>query len=185
MKNKYIENAIKYLNKKKIIAYPTESVFGLGCDPDCEIAVNTLLKLKQRSIEKGFILISNNYQNFKKYINDNSLTEKQKKIMFSTWPGHITWTIQAKITTPKWLTGKFDTLAIRIINYEPIKTLCNKYGKPIISTSANLNGQKPCKTKNEVIKLFKNIYVIDGLIGGSTKQSEIRNSKTGEIYRKG
>ena len=92
---------IEALQNNQVIAYPTEAVFGVGCDPDSESAVMALLELKQRAIEKGLILIADNYEQLKPYIDDNALTQEQRERMFASWPGPITWVIPAKSTTPK------------------------------------------------------------------------------------
>ncbi|APC13876.1 L-threonylcarbamoyladenylate synthase type 1 TsaC [Providencia rettgeri] len=181
-----IESIIVSLQKGEVIAYPTEAVFGLGCDPDNENAVNKLLELKQRPWEKGLILIADSYEQLKDYVDDKQLTEEQKQAMFATWPGPVTWVIPAKASTPKWLTGQFDTLAVRVTTHELVKKLCREYGKPLVSTSANLSGLEPCRTTNEVIAQFnKSIPVLDGVVGGRQNPSEIRDAKTGQLYRKG
>ncbi|AFH94156.1 MULTISPECIES: L-threonylcarbamoyladenylate synthase type 1 TsaC [Providencia] len=181
-----IENIIVSLNKGEVIAYPTEAVFGLGCDPDSEQAVNKLLELKQRPWEKGLILIADNYEQLKDYVDDSQLTDEQKQTMFASWPGPVTWVIPAKSSTPKWLTGRFDTLAVRVTDHGLVKELCREYGKPLVSTSANLSGQEPCRTTNEVLEQFKgSIPVLDGMVGGRQNPSEIRDAKTGQLYRKG
>ncbi|WGO83362.1 Sua5/YciO/YrdC/YwlC family protein [Arsenophonus apicola] len=179
-------NIIVALNEGKIIAYPTEAVFGLGCDPDNEKVVRQLLLLKQRSWEKGLILIAGNYKQLTPYIDDNKLTNLQKEMMLSTEDKSITWVVPARKDTPKWLTGKFDSLAVRITNFELIKKLCFLYGKPLISTSANLNGLSPCRTKEEVVAQFNgHVFVLEGSVGGRKNPSEIRDIITGHLYRKG
>lgn len=181
-----IESIIASLNNEEVIAYPTEAVFGLGCDPDSEKAVNKLLELKQRSWEKGLILIADSYEQLKNYVDDSQLTDDQKQIMLDSWPGPVTWVIPAKKSTPKWLTGRFDTLAVRVTDHNLVKLLCQQYGKPLVSTSANLSGQEPCRTTGEVIEQFQgSIPVLDGTVGGRLNPSEIRDAKTGQLYRKG
>ncbi|MFV9998127.1 MAG: Sua5/YciO/YrdC/YwlC family protein [Arsenophonus endosymbiont of Dermacentor nuttalli] len=179
-------NIIGALNEGKIIAYPTEAVFGLGCDPDNEKAVRQLLFLKQRSWEKGLILIAGDYEQLTPYIDENKLTNSQKEMMFSTGSVPITWVVSARKNIPKWLTGKFDSLAVRITNFELIKKLCFLYGKPLISTSANLHGLSPCRTKEEVIAQFDGqVSILAGSVGGYKNPSEIRDILTGRLYRKG
>lgn len=181
-----IDKIIVSLHQEQVIAYPTEAVFGLGCDPDSELAVNKLLALKQRPWEKGLILIADNYEQLKSYIDDSQLTEEQKQAMFAMWPGPVTWVLPAKATTPKWLTGQFDTLAVRVTDHPLVKELCRQYGKPLVSTSANLSGLEPCRTTDEVVAQFKDsIPILDGAVGGRQNPSEIRDAKTGQLYRKG
>lgn len=101
------EKVLTSLKSEKVIAYPTEAVFGLGCDPDSEKAVNELLTLKKRPWQKGLILIADNYRQLQPYLDDKLLTEYQKEVIFACWPGPVTWVIPAKAGTSKWLTGQF------------------------------------------------------------------------------
>lgn len=106
--------------------------------------------------------------------------------MFASWPGPVTWVIPAKPTTPKWLTGRFDSLAVRVTDHPVVKALCQAYGKPVVSTSANLSGLEPCRTTDEVNAQFNGrIPVVDGLVGGRKNPSEIRDALTGQLYRQG
>lgn len=77
-------------------------------------------------------------------------------------------------------------MAVRVTDRGLVKELCREYGKPLVSTSANLSGQEPCRTTNEVLEQFKgSIPVLDGMVGGRQNPSEIRDAKTGQLYRKG
>lgn len=177
---------ITALKEEKVIAYPTEAVFGLGCDPDSEKAVNRLLLLKNRPWEKGLILIADSYERLNPYIDDNQLDNEQKKTIFSFWPGPVTWVIPAKTTTPKWLTGHFSTLAVRVTDHPLVRQLCLIYGKPLVSTSANLTGLEPCRSAEDVRQQFGNNFpVLEGTVGGRQNPSEIRDALTGKLYRQG
>ncbi|MEC5345233.1 L-threonylcarbamoyladenylate synthase type 1 TsaC [Brenneria populi] len=174
------------LLNEEVIAYPTEAVFGLGCDPDSELAVGRLLALKQRPWQKGLILIAADYRQLEPYIDDRALSGAQREMMFSRWPGPVTWVIPAKTTTPKWLTGQFDSLAVRVSAHPLVKKLCLDYGKPLVSTSANLSGQPPCRSEQEVYQQFGDDFpVLRGKVGGRDNPSEIRDVLTGELLRQG
>ncbi|WP_053097388.1 Sua5/YciO/YrdC/YwlC family protein [Candidatus Palibaumannia cicadellinicola] len=176
---------VTLLHKQQVIAYPTEAMFGLGCDPNSEKAVNKLLALKRRSDQKGFILVAATYEVLTYYIDDSSLDIKQRERIFSLWPGHVTWVIPANANTPRWLTGKFSSLAVRISAFEPVRRLCLAFGKPIVSTSANLSGESPARNINEVRNKFGAKFpVMDGLIEGRIYPSEIRDALSGELIRK-
>lgn len=180
------KNIVDALHNHCVIAYPTEAVFGVGCDPDSEQAVMSLLALKQRSVDKGLILIADNYNQLKPYIDDSALTAEQRSRMFASWPGPVTWVIPAKASTPKWLTGRFSSLAVRVTDHATVKALCLAYGKPLVSTSANLSGLPPCRTVDEVREQFQNsITIVEGVVGGRENPSEIRDVLTGELYRQG
>ena len=181
-----IADAVAVLNKEEVIAYPTEAVFGVGCDPDSEIAVQRLLDLKQRPVEKGLILIAANFEQLKPYIDDTALTEAQREVVFSSWPGPVTFVFPARSSTPRWLTGRFDTLAVRVTDHPLVVALCEAYGKPLVSTSANLTGLPPCRTTAEVRAQFGDDFpVVEGDTGGRLNPSEIRDALTGERFRQG
>ncbi|AFA41102.1 putative ribosome maturation factor [Wigglesworthia glossinidia endosymbiont of Glossina morsitans morsitans (Yale colony)] len=183
--NNFVE-IISALHQKKVIAYPTEAVFGLGCDPDSFSAVKKLLILKKRNKEKGFILVASNFFQLKKYINYNLISKNILKKIFLTWPGFITWLMPPKNTISPWLIGENSMLAVRVSAFFPIIKICNMFGKPLISTSANLSGKIPAKTSNEVYKQFgENIKILDYPIGLYQNPSEIRNIFNNRVIRKG
>ncbi|AJI85404.1 telomere recombination family protein [Yersinia rochesterensis] len=181
-----LADVLRALQQEEVIAYPTEAVFGLGCDPDSEKAVNALLALKQRPWQKGLILIAANYEQLKPYVNDAALSDAQREAIFSCWPGPVTWVIPARPETPRWLTGSFDSLAVRVSDHPLVQQLCSQYGKPLVSTSANLSGQEPCRTTEEVrIQFGVSLPVFTGLVGGRLNPSEIRDALTGKQFRQG
>lgn len=181
-----LSDVLQALQQEEVIAYPTEAVFGLGCDPDSEKAVNALLALKQRPWQKGLILIAANYEQLKPYVDDSTLTDSQREAIFSVWPGPVTWVIPARLETPRWLTGSFDSLAVRVSDHPLVQQLCSQYGKPLVSTSANLSGQEPCRTIEEVRRQFgSSLPVLAGLVGGRLNPSEIRDALTGKHFRQG
>jgi len=177
---------IRTLQQSAVIAYPTEAVFGLGCDPDKEDAVMALLSLKQRPVEKGLILIAADYQQLVPYIDDSQLSHEQKERMFARWPGPVTWILPARKGAPRWLTGRFDSLAVRVSNHPDVVQLCREFGKPLVSTSANLSGLPPCRNADEVRAQFgEHFPVLQGETGGRLNPSEIRDVLTGELIRQG
>ncbi|WP_392566272.1 Sua5/YciO/YrdC/YwlC family protein [Utexia brackfieldae] len=179
-----IEDTIDCLKDEQVIAYPTESIFGLGCDPDSEQAVTALLKIKQRSVEKGLILIADHYEQLLPYIDDSQLDCKQKEQIFASWPGPVTWIMPKNQQTPYFLTGQFHSIAVRVTAHPLVKSLCYQYGKPIVSTSANLSGYEPCKTEAEIWQQFgHNFPILHGNLGGGSQPSQIRDSRTGHIIR--
>ncbi len=181
-----VTKALIALKNKEVIAYPTEAVFGVGCDPDSETAVMRLLELKQRPVEKGLILIAADYEQLKPYIDDSMLSDAQREAVFSKWPGPVTFVFPARASTPRWLTGRFDSLAVRVTDHPLVVELCKAYGKPLVSTSANLTGQPPCRTTAEVVAQFGGAFpVVVGETGGRLNPSEIRDALTGELFRQG
>ncbi|MEL0605834.1 L-threonylcarbamoyladenylate synthase [Pseudoalteromonas undina] len=180
-----LPTAISCLEQGDVILYPTEAVYGLGCDPDNQQAVDKLLEIKQRPVEKGLILIADNYGQLLKYVDDVKLPMDKRADIFSSWPGAITWVMPAAKNTPKWLTGQFDTIAVRVTNHPSVKRLCQKLGKPLVSTSANLTGQPTVTSIEQAKQQFAEQvgFYVDEPLGGNTQPSTIKDAMTGKVFR--
>ncbi len=161
-------------------AYPTEAVFGLGCNPDDEVAVKKLLKIKKRPINKGLILIAADFSQVAKYLKPLS-----KSQLSFTEPSDTTYIFPALDSAPKWLTGKFDSLAIRITQHPLAKEMCHVLDSAVVSTSANLSGQKPAKTTQEVLEQLDSRIdaILEGKTGDLLTPTVIRDSISGKIIR--
>ncbi|CAM4184520.1 MULTISPECIES: L-threonylcarbamoyladenylate synthase [Shewanella] len=168
-----------------VIAYPTEAVYGLGCDPDNDEAIQKLLDLKQRPWQKGLILVASDFSQLTPYIDCSVLTEAQMQSAFDKWPGPFTFIMPKHPGLSSLLSGQFDSLAVRVSNHPGVQALCQALGKPIVSTSANLTGEEPALTPEEVIRQFDG--KIDGLVAGSLgaepKPSTIIDVISGKILR--
>lgn len=174
-------NIKQLLTHGGIIAYPTEAVYGLGCDPFNETAVKKLLAIKQRSIGKGLILIAADYSQIEDLIIPGDNIEAIKK----TWPGPNTWVFPATNKVPKWITGDFNSIAVRITNHPIAKKLCEEFQKPIVSTSANLSNEPPVKTWQALNPNILNQidYVIKADVGKEINPSIIRDAVSGRLLR--
>lgn len=166
-----------------IIAYPTEAVFGLGCDPLNEQAVRRLLALKRRPAHKGLILIAAAFEQLSEFLQPLTLADHAR--LAATWPGPCTWLIPARPTTPYWLRGCHDTLAVRVTAHPLVVALCRACGHPLVSTSANLSGRPPARSALAVRRqLGLHIdYLLAGALGGALKPTEIRDLRTERVVR--
>jgi L-threonylcarbamoyladenylate synthase len=182
-----IEKAVIALEQGKVIAYPTEAVFGVGCDPDNEQALQTLISIKQREPDKGLILIAANFEQLLPYVDVSELSNEQLETVFKSWPGAVTWVMPASKKVHPLVHGQFDTVAVRVTDHPLVQDLCLSFSKPITSTSANLSGLPPCITADEVISQLGNerVVVVNGVIGNRSKPSEIRDVKTLKVLRQG
>ena len=180
-----INNAVTALYNQQVIAYPTEAVFGLGCDPMNEVAVQHLLTIKQRPVEKGLILIAANFTQLNDYVDLMALSTVQIENVKQTWPGPATWVMPAKAQVPKWLTGQFDSIAVRVSAHPTVQALCLAFGGPITSTSANLTGLPPCVTAAEVDIQLGSLLgaIMDEPVGELAQPTTITDALTGQIYR--
>ncbi len=166
-----------------IIAYPTEAVFGLGCDPRDERAVLRLLALKRRPARKGLILIAADFAQIEPFLEPLSPADQSR--LAATWPGPHTWLIPARPATPRWLRGRHDTLAVRVTAHPLAAALCRICGHPLVSTSANLSGRPPARTALAVRRqLGRHLdHVLAGPTGGAAKPTEIRELRSGKRVR--
>ncbi|WP_421165000.1 Sua5/YciO/YrdC/YwlC family protein [Aeromonas dhakensis] len=183
--SKEFEFAVAALQHDGVIAYATEAVFGLGCDPDSEAAVQRLLAIKQRPVEKGLILIAAELAQLQDYIDLDQLTSEQLARVEASWPGPFTWIMPARPDTPAWLTGQFDTLAVRVTAHSQVQALCRAFGKPLVSTSANLTGEEPARRLADIGELLASqlAYILPGEVGGQANPSEIKDARTGAVIR--
>ena len=181
----HLKQAVRCLKAGGVIAYPTEAVYGLGCDPLNPNAVIRLLALKQRDIAKGLILIAADQSQLGAYIQPPS-GEIQAKLDAS-WPGPVTWLLKPRPDVPPWLTGAHDSLAVRITAHPVAKSLCLEFGGAIVSTSANPNRLSPARNLITLQRYFHGQidYAVPGSLGSQANPTEIRNALTGEVLRGG
>ena len=181
-----LDQAVTELQQGGIIAYPTEAVYGLGCDPENLSAVKKLIAIKQREKEKGLILVAANFEQLKPYLLP---LEKniEEKLLKSWHDSHrpTTWLVPAKKELSDYLKGRFDTLAVRVSHHPVVKELCENFGGAIVSTSANISGQESVRTAEQVKQIFGNKidFIVEGKTGRNAQPSEIRDALTNKIIR--
>lgn len=173
------------LRQGAVVAYPTEAVWGLGCDPQNARAMAALLALKSRPESKGVILVAAHAGQLQSYIGHLPAEAWQK--LHAPAPGPVTWVVPAGVAAPRWITGGRATIAVRISTHPVVAGLCLAFGGPLVSTSANPGGRIPARTAFKVRQYFGNQLdaIAPGNVGGAAKPSEIRDIHTGEILRPG
>ena len=177
--------ATEQLRAGHVIAYPTEAVYGLGCDPANESAVRKLLALKGRQASAGLVLIASEFSQLQSWIADidDSLINKAMQ----TWPGPVTWLFPRAAGVPDYVAGDHDTIAVRITAHQPSRVLCAAFGSALVSSSANHTADRPARSVEEVLDYFgQNIKgILAGPLGCAENPSEIRDLKSGNIIRRG
>lgn len=174
---------IEILNNGGVIAYPTEAVYGLGCDPYNDMAIQRLLDIKQRPADKGLILIAATWEQLQPFL--QPLAPALMASLMVSWPGPVTWLVPAAETTSRLLTGAHQTLAVRITAHPIAAALCKQFGKPLVSTSANRSSESPCRSAEEVAAVFKNDIdaIVTGAVGSLEQPTEIRDLLSGQRIR--
>ncbi len=179
-----IRSAAQAIQAGAVIAYPTEAVFGLGCDPQNPLAVETILNIKRRPVEKGMILLASSVDQIEPYV---IWTEAQRAQAESIWANSeqaTTLLIQASEYTPEWVRGRFEKVAVRVTHHPIAKALCEEVGHPIISTSANRAGQPALEHAWQIQLQLKS--EVDGVLSGvcpARNPSTIMDLETAQVLR--
>ena len=180
-----IEEAAEVIRSGGIVAYPTEAVWGLGCDPFDEGAVHRLLAIKQRPVEKGLILIAATLEQLTPLIDVAAVPTDRLADVLSSWPGPYTWVMPATAQAPRWITGQHRGIAVRVSQHPTVVGLCQAYGGALVSTSANLSGQ-PAVSDYDALDpaLLEPVdATVPGQTGGLARPTAIRDALTGQALR--
>lgn len=180
-----ISLAATVLRNTGVVAYPTEAVWGLGCDPWSEATVQRILQLKGRAESKGLILIADHSRHFAPFL--LGLDKDQLTVFEGSYDKPVTWLVPHNGVAPGWIVGEHDTLALRVTTHPLAAALCGAFGGPLVSTSANPQGLPAATTGLKVKSYFGSSldYQTPGSVGSARRSSEIRNLLTGEVVRPG
>ena len=179
-----IREAARILQQGGVIAYATDTVLGLGCDPQNRTAVDKLLWLKQRNLEKGLILLVENLAAMEPFT--GPLNAKQRlEITRAAHNIPITWVVPAQASVPAWITGPQASVALRIPHHASASALCQAAGA-IVSTSANITSHPVATSTQELRDWFGPHldYVLAGPAGTGVP-SEVRELSGAKVYRHG
>ncbi len=172
-----------HINAGGIIAYPTEGVWGLGCDPNNERAVMRILQLKGREVEKGLILVASSLDQIGPLI--EQLPTAARTRLEQSCPGPDTWLIpDPNQVIPVWIKGSFTSVAIRVSKHPLVRTLCEACGL-LVSTSANPAGRDPALSQEQVEDYFAtaDVRIVPGELGGQDGPSRIIDLQSQQVIR--
>lgn len=180
-----LDAAAALLRGGGVLAYPTEAVFGLGCDPHDRSAFERVFALKQRPATQGVLLIAADFGQVERYIELTAVPGEVLARVRSSWPGPYTWIFPRSAQVPDWVAGAHAGIALRITAHEPTAALCRAYGGALVSTSANPHGQPPARTVPTVAEYFGDALdgVLDAPLGGQSSPTVIRDALSGAIIR--
>ncbi len=178
-----IEAAANALRAGGVIAYPTEAVWGLGCDPEDAAAVRRLFELKQRPATTGVLLIGACFAHVADYLAD--VPDVALARARASWPGAATWVFPASPCVPAWIRGSHAGIAVRVTAHPVAAALCNAFGRAIVSTSANRHGEAPLRDVADVRAAFADglAAIVDGALGDLDRPTPIRDALSGETLR--
>lgn len=159
--NKGLEEAISVLRKGGVIAFPTDTVYGIGCDADDNSAITRIFKMKKRKREKPLVM----FISHKRLIRDFVIkpTNTRRRLCENFFPGPLTLIMKAKKSAPQGLLSRNKTISIRIPDNNFLKRLLMRYKKSLATTSANISGEMP-PTKYKNIKLDVDLLLMNDTI---------------------
>lgn len=181
-----LDQAIQQLRQGDVIAYPTEAVWGLGCDPYNQSATEKLLNIKQRQLDKGLILVAANMQQAMPFL--STLSSEQLHAIELSWldapeERATTWLVPLSLQVPTWISGGHDRVALRVSHHPIVQELCLGFGGVIVSTSANPSGQPAAATEQEVVHYFPQLSLVQGSTQQHSQPSKIIDAISGNIIR--
>lgn len=179
----HIETAGRFLSAGKVIAYPTEAMYGLGCDIRHEAALARIIAIKNRPQNHGLIVVAAHWEQVAALT--KPLPADRYDAIFKSWPGHTTWVFPATNTVSPLITGHHQSIAIRISQHPIIQAICQHVGYPIVSTSANKHHEPAALDYATVQHTLGNEvdYIMPGTIGNAQHASQIIDARTGQLYR--
>ena len=173
--------AARIIHSGGIVAYATEYCFGFGCDPMNRTAVLRLLRLKRRSVKKGFILIAADIDQLATYVHHIPAQA------LASWPGPYTWLLEPRENVPRWIKGEHSRIAVRVTAHAQAASLCRAIGMAIVSTSANRAGAEPARCWRDAVRRLKDEvdYILPGRVGDACAPTPIRDAITDTLIRPG
>lgn len=180
-----LDQAAALLRRGGVLAYPTEAVYGLGCDPHDRVAFERIFALKQRPPTQGVLLIAADFGQVERYVDRAAVPDDVMRQVMASWPGPNTWIFPRSAEVPDWVAGAHAGIALRVTAHEPAAALCRAYGGALVSTSANPHGEPPARSAAAVEAYFGERLdgLLDGPLGGLERPTVIRDALTGAIIR--
>lgn len=165
-----------------IFGYPTDTIWGFGCHPLIADSVFRILQIKNRSPDKGLILLSSRLEYCAPYLDADP---EQLKPIRLPCAQPTSWLVPASAFCPPWIRGNFPTVAIRITDHPLLQVLCDRLETPIVSTSANRAGRTTVRNSLQLRKQFAEEldFIVTGFATGSGRPSEIKSLGSGISVR--
>ena len=174
-----IEEAAKLIAGGGLVAYPTDTVYGLGCDPFSMEAVDRLIQAKQR-VKNALPILVNSLVAAKRLAEFNAAS---LRLAERFWPGPLTLILRVRERLPSSVTGDSSFVGLRIPKHATALNLAEKCGGSIIGTSANISGQPSPRTADEVMRQLGDRIdlVLDGGPSPLGKESTVAKVIGGEV----
>jgi len=180
-----IDLIVDYLKRGLVVAYPTDTVYGLGGDAKNAVAIKRINKIKGAKGNKPLLVLISDYKMLRQYC---FISRDQEKYLSSIWPGPVTVILKRRPILPDELTGGQNGLAVRLPENNFLFKIISQAGFPIVSTSLNKKGEKPLSEVKNLEKYFKHLpdLVVDAgtLKGKPSRIVDLRDIKNIKVIRK-
>ena len=175
--------AIAALRAGGVVAYPTESVYGIGCDPRNRAAVARVFEIKHRPAHKRCILIAAHPRHLEPFVDADAPGFPEYAARY--WPGPVTLVAPARDGAPAWLVGADGTVAVRVTSHPVAHALCAGFGGALVSTSANRAGRPPVRDALRARAVFGTGIdgYVTGRVGGLDAPTRIIDTRDGRTVR--
>lgn len=186
-----LRHAVRLLHAGGLIVYPTEAVYGIGCDPRNPQALRRLLALKHRDPRKGLILVAASEDQLAPFLHPQTRRAAYMTAVRESWPGPRTWVLPCADDISPLLRGAHDTLAVRVTAHPWVAALCRVFGGPLVSTSANIASRPPARGLLDVRRMFgvgldiRRDALLSGPVDRRLRPTPIRDARSGRVLRKG
>ena len=180
-----LDHAADALRSGDVLAYPTEAVFGLGCDPHNPAAFERIFTLKQRPSTQGVLLIAADFAQIECYVDMTKVPAGVLAQVRASWPGPFTWVFPRSAEVPAWVAGAHPGIALRVSGHAPAAALCRAFGGGGCGNRANIQGLPPARDLAIVTEYFGEALdgMVDAPLGGAAQPTTIRDALTGAIIR--
>ena len=178
------------LNNDGVIAFVTDTVWGIGCLPTSQKAVQRIYEIKKREAKKPLILMSDDVYPLFDYVKQ-PIEKQAQRLIKNHFPGALTLVVEKSENTPDFITSNMNTVGIRVPNNKTFAKICQSIdGRVLATTSANLSGEAPALTYEEAVKYIGDkvdLIVEDYGCIANGLASTVAGFKNGEvvIYRQG
>lgn len=150
-----VDIVVDYLKRGKVIVYPTDTIYGIGCMATDQKAIDKIYKIKKRDKKKPLLILVNSYAMLKKYC---YVSKKQGEYLKKIWPGPVTVILKNKNNLPANLTHEKSELAVRLPNSQLLRKIIKEAMAPLVSTSLNISGEGNLTDVGNVSHYFKNNF---------------------------
>ena len=177
-----LNRLIRAVSNGAVFGYPTDTIWGFGCHPMLAESVARILTIKNRSPEKGLILLSSRLEYCAPYLD---ASPQQLETIRLPCAQPTSWLVPTSDYCPGWICGNFPTVAIRITDHPLLRIICDGLQAPIVSTSANRAGRVPVRNALQMRKQFaaELDFIVTGFSAGSGRPSEIKSLVSGTTVR--